>query len=161
MTKLNRRVRAILCPTEFDILFIKRTRPDRPSYWVAPGGGVEPHDASLESALYREIHEEICGEIDIHKLVHVTEQPAPYDAKTIVRQHFFLCTLKSYDFARRTGPEFANPANGLYEVDIVPCEHEVLQTLNILSDSLKDFLVENCHRLFELPDLRVNGLYKE
>lgn len=159
--KLNRRVRAILCLEQSDILLIKRTKPDRPSYWVAPGGGVESDDDSLESALYREISEEIGGEIDIHKLVYITEKPAKNDPQMVIRQHYFFCTLKSYDFTQRNGPEFSDPANGLYEVDIVPCELEYLQTLNILSEDLKQFLINNHQRLHELPDLRANGHYKE
>jgi hypothetical protein len=35
------------------LLAIRRDRPDRATYWVLPGGHVDPGDQSLEAALSR------------------------------------------------------------------------------------------------------------
>lgn len=55
----RRAVRAILLDDADRIVLLRRTRPDCPVYWVAPGGTVEPTDASLEAALQRELAEEL------------------------------------------------------------------------------------------------------
>jgi 8-oxo-dGTP pyrophosphatase MutT (NUDIX family) len=58
------------------LLAIRRDRPDRATYWVLPGGHVDPGDQSLEAALSREISEEIGGEADIASLLQVLESGA-------------------------------------------------------------------------------------
>ena len=55
------------------LLAIRRDRPDRATYWVLPGGHVDPGDQSLEAALSREISEEIAGEADITSLLQVLD----------------------------------------------------------------------------------------
>ncbi len=49
------RVRALLITSANELLTIKRIRPDGQSYWVLPGGGVDPGDATPEAALVREL----------------------------------------------------------------------------------------------------------
>ena len=56
---LNRRVRAILLTGRGTMLFIKRIKPNKPAYWVAPGGGVEHEDEDLMATLHRELFEEL------------------------------------------------------------------------------------------------------
>ncbi|MFI7709058.1 NUDIX domain-containing protein [Nonomuraea sp. NPDC049480] len=82
---MRERVRAILVTGDGHLLTIKRVRHGASPYWVLPGGGVEPGDATLEDALQRELDEEIAGEADVHALVHVLEAGAD-------RQYFFLAT---------------------------------------------------------------------
>jgi 8-oxo-dGTP pyrophosphatase MutT (NUDIX family) len=55
------RVRAVLVTPDGCLLAIRRDRPDRATYWMLPGGHVDPGDQSLEAALSREISEEIWG----------------------------------------------------------------------------------------------------
>lgn len=56
------RVRAVLVTPDNCLLAIRRDRPDRATYWVLPGGHVDPEDQNIEAALSREISEEIAGE---------------------------------------------------------------------------------------------------
>ena len=63
------RVRAVLVTPDGCLLAIRRDRPGRATYWVLPGGHVDPGDQSLEAALSREISEEIAGEAEITSLV--------------------------------------------------------------------------------------------
>ncbi|MEV7871034.1 NUDIX domain-containing protein [Streptomyces sp. NPDC088124] len=67
------RVRPVLVIADDTMPVIRRTRPGVPEYWVLPGGGVEPCDEPRETALHREIHEEIAGKADIIRLLHTTE----------------------------------------------------------------------------------------
>ncbi|MGH3631095.1 MAG: NUDIX domain-containing protein, partial [Sciscionella sp.] len=70
---MNERVRAILVTPTGTMLVIKRVRPGILPYWVLPGGGVEPSDASREAALHCEIHEELAGTAEIVSLLHVLQ----------------------------------------------------------------------------------------
>jgi len=54
------RVRALLVTRDGDLLTIRRTRPGLEPYWVLPGGGVDDGE-NLETALARELHEEIAA----------------------------------------------------------------------------------------------------
>lgn len=108
------RVRAVLVTPSATMLTIRRLRPGAPDpYWVLPGGHVEPTDASLEAALVREVREEVCGTPAIRGLLH-----------TLViggeRQHFYLADIASWCFEARTGPEFADPLNGAYDLEEIP-----------------------------------------
>lgn len=51
------RVRAVLVTPDNCLLAIRRDRPDRATYWVLPGGHVDPEDQNIEAALSREISE--------------------------------------------------------------------------------------------------------
>jgi ADP-ribose pyrophosphatase YjhB (NUDIX family) len=73
MRKMIDRVRAVLVTPDGCLLVIRRDRPDRATYWVLPGGHVDPGDQSLEAALSREISEEIAGMADITSLLHVLD----------------------------------------------------------------------------------------
>ena len=70
------RVRAVLVTPDGCLLAIRRDRPDRATYWVLPGGHVDPEDQNIEAALSREISEEIAGEADITSLLQVLDSAA-------------------------------------------------------------------------------------
>jgi ADP-ribose pyrophosphatase YjhB (NUDIX family) len=61
------RVRALLITPASDLLTIRRVRLGQDPYWVLPGSGVDAGE-DLETALVRELHEEIAGTADIHSL---------------------------------------------------------------------------------------------
>ncbi|WP_449344037.1 NUDIX domain-containing protein [Streptomyces pactum] len=58
---VKRTARALLIDGEDEpeLVLIKRTKPGEPPYWITPGGGVEPEDASVVAALHRELDEEL------------------------------------------------------------------------------------------------------
>jgi ADP-ribose pyrophosphatase YjhB (NUDIX family) len=96
------RVRAILVTDDERLLVIKRTRPGTPTYWVLPGGHVEPGDADLEAALHRELHEELAGDAAIHALVQILDGEDGSD-----RQYFYLRAFVPGD--SRTAPARSSP----------------------------------------------------
>ncbi|NED80348.1 NUDIX hydrolase, partial [Streptomyces sp. SID11233] len=59
---VKRTARAVLLDGE-DLVLIKRVKPGVDPYWVTPGGGVEPEDATVIEALHREVHEELGAKI--------------------------------------------------------------------------------------------------
>ncbi|MFG2645933.1 NUDIX domain-containing protein [Streptomyces sp. NPDC048370] len=79
------------------ILLIKRIKPGVPVYSVTPGGKVETSDATHEDALRRELKEEIAGETEDLRLLHVLEDGDD-------RQHFYLTPISTWSFEDRTGP---------------------------------------------------------
>ncbi|WP_324605536.1 MULTISPECIES: NUDIX hydrolase [unclassified Streptomyces] len=95
---MKERVRAVLVTADDTMLVIRRTKPDIPTYWVLPGGGVEPSDESREAALHREIHEEIAGKADIVRLLHTMQSDDE-------RQLFYLARIP----ASRLGPSRTGP----------------------------------------------------
>ncbi|WP_405680640.1 NUDIX domain-containing protein [Streptomyces sp. NBC_00190] len=123
------RVRAILLTPDRTLLLLRRTRPDRPVYWVLPGGGVEPGDASREHALRREIREEIAGEADITRLVHTLEGGQEH-------QFIYLANISTWSFDDRTGPEFTQEGRGEYHLDEIPFTEAALDELSIMPPQL-------------------------
>jgi ADP-ribose pyrophosphatase YjhB (NUDIX family) len=104
------RVRAILITPSGRMLAIRRDRPGRETYWVLPGGHVDPGDPDREAALSREVREEIAGETQISGLLYVLEE-------TGQRQYFYLARISSWSWADRTGPEFTEPGRGSYQLE--------------------------------------------
>lgn len=96
----RRTVRAILIDDEQRLVLRRRVRPGQPPYRVKPGGGVEPSDRDPESALHRELLEELGATIEIRSRVAITDIRANTGAADDV---FFLARLTSMDAARRTG----------------------------------------------------------
>ncbi|HZV51462.1 MAG TPA: NUDIX domain-containing protein [Candidatus Dormibacteraeota bacterium] len=145
------RVRALLITSANELLTIKRIRPDGQSYWVLPGGGVDPGDATPEAALVRELREELVAAIDIHSLVHVVEQGER-------REFVYLARVSRWSFADRYGPEFSDPERGEYHLEMLPLTAEKIGSVDIKPDEVRELVLHALHRgidLFELPDLRL------
>ncbi|BCJ70849.1 hypothetical protein CS0771_03930 [Catellatospora sp. IY07-71] len=130
------RVRAVLLDGD-DVLLFERTRPGVPRYWSVPGGGVEPGDANLLAALYRELDEELRAVVT--PPVPLTFVDAPREDGW-QRHHLFACRLVSMDFAGRYGHEFADPAKGTYDVVRVPFTAETIDELNLQPAGVAGYL---------------------
>jgi len=147
---VKERVRAVLITADQHLLTIRRTRPGQAPYWVLPGGGVEDSDSDRESALQRELHEELAATADIHSLIHVIERPDE-------RQYIYLARVHTWTFADRTGPEFTDPTRGDYHLDQIPLSADALRAISIKPDEIATLLTDHLAAgadLFTLPDLR-------
>ena len=134
------RVRAILLTNNDTVLFIKRVKPAKPAYWVAPGGGVENYDDNLEHALRRELFEELGASVDI--LEHAFTLHHIKAGKNL-EEHFYVCRLQHYDLSLRHGPEFGDPTRGQYIPDEIPLMPEALDRIDIKTPELRDWLLAN------------------
>ncbi|MDT0342197.1 NUDIX hydrolase [Streptomyces litchfieldiae] len=154
---VKRTARAILLDAA-DLIVIKRTKPGRPPYWITPGGGVEPGDATVLDALHREVYEELGAKVTdvvpafVDTVPHV---PGPGDGTPpgLKVQHFFACRLASMDPALRHGPEVDEPC-GTYEIVRLPFTPEGLASVDVVPVSLAAYLGRNIagiHALFA-PD---------
>ena len=144
------RVRAILVTPNNTMLVIKQVRPSVTPYRVVPGGGVEPTDPDRETALEREIQEEIVGEIDVISLLHTLESQNN-------RHYFYLATIKRWSFEDRNGPEFADDSHGEYLLEEVPLTPDGIASVDLKPGAIGDFLrsaLRTKDGLFSLPDLR-------
>ncbi|MEV6982913.1 NUDIX domain-containing protein [Sphaerisporangium sp. NPDC051017] len=148
---MKERVRAILVTPSGTLLTIKRMRPGVEPYWVLPGGGVEPTDASLEAGLAREIREELDGEAVVHALVKVNEDGDQ-------REYFYLARIAHWDPDRRTGPEFADPAQGEYIVEEIPLTAEGIGRIALKPTSIAGLIADRAAELFHLADLRTQRI---
>lgn len=151
---MNERVRAVLITPANEVVTIRRERPGTAAYWVLPGGGVEPTDASLEDALHREVHEELAGKAKVHSLIHILDG-------TDDRQFIFLARIDTWSFGDRRGPEFAEAGRGTYELDLVPFTPAGLASINLKPDAVAQFLAAAMRSgtdPFDLPDLRTSHI---
>jgi 8-oxo-dGTP pyrophosphatase MutT (NUDIX family) len=139
-------VRAVLLDEDRLILF-RRTVPGRPLYWTAPGGHVEPGDATLEDTLHREMLEELGATVG---------SVTPLTTLTCVRQegiktqHVYGCRLVEMDLALRCGPEFSEPGRGVYEVVRLPLHPGEIAAVNLVPEELGDYLADHITHLPEL-----------
>lgn len=136
----RRAARAILIDQSDRLVLVKRTKPEQPAYWTAPGGGVEETDASLEGALRRELAEELGAEVAGPSRVFLCSSPSD---NGLVVQHFFLARLVTMDESARSGPEFEDPTRGSYVVDRVNLRGDDVASLDVKPSALKDFIVAN------------------
>jgi 8-oxo-dGTP pyrophosphatase MutT (NUDIX family) len=141
-------VRAVLLDGD-EIVVFRRTRPGVPVYWAFPGGGVEKEDPDLESALLRELDEELSARVGelvpLITLANLNPQGKPE------LQHLYACRLISMDFDSRHGPEFSNPDKGGYEVERVAFTPEALGDLLLVPPPLADYVRANLDTIRELP----------
>lgn len=147
---MKERVRAVLVTQTNTLLLIKRTRPGVPWYWVLPGGGVEPTDASREAALHREIREELAGTAEIVSLLHVL-------GTADERHYIYLARITNWSFDERTGPEFTMPGRGEYALEEIPLSVAGLDRVALKPDAIAAFLrgaLQSQGGLFAQPDLR-------
>ncbi len=143
---VKRTARAILLDGP-DLIVIKRTKPGRPPYWITPGGGVEPSDASVLDALHREVHEELGAEVTdvvpafVDTVPH-TPEPGERTPPGLKVQHFFVCRLAAMDPSLRHGPEVEAP-RGTYEIVRLPFTPEGLASVDLVPASLRAYLSRN------------------
>ncbi|MFI7532528.1 NUDIX domain-containing protein [Streptosporangium sp. NPDC049376] len=129
-------VRAVILDDDRLVLF-RRTVPGQDLYWSIPGGHVEPQDASLEHTLHREVLEELGAVVsDVTPLT--TLECVRDDGVKI--QHVYGCRLVSMDLALRCGPEFSDPARGVYEVVRLPLDPAEITAVNIVPPELGAYL---------------------
>ncbi|MEU3600807.1 NUDIX hydrolase [Streptomyces sp. NPDC006798] len=155
---VKRTARAVLLDGD-DLILIKRTRPGVDPYWLTPGGGVEPGDASVVDALHREVDEELGAQItDVVPCFVDTVEHIGGDGTTGVTgvkvQHFFVCRLVAMDPARRHGPEMDEP-QGEYEIVRVPFSRMGIAGVHLVPLSLRHYLDGNIEgvRALHSPDL--------
>lgn len=138
---MKQRVRAVLITPQHTMLAIKRIRPDTPVYWVLPGGGVEDSDESLESALHREVWEEIAGRAEITGLLHTLESDNE-------RQYFYLAHIEEWNFDKRSGPEFTRNDRGEYLLEEIPLTPDGLNTINLkpeeIAHKIRESIADGC-----------------
>ncbi|OON79238.1 NUDIX domain-containing protein [Streptomyces tsukubensis] len=141
---VKRTARAVLLDGDHLIL-IKRTKPGVDPYWVTPGGGVEPEDATVVAALHREVHEELGAKISdvvpcfVDTVEHIGEDA---DSTGVKVQHFFVCHLESMDTSLRHGPEIEEPC-GTYEIVRVPFTRIGIASVHLVPLSLRHYLDGN------------------
>lgn len=153
---LKRTARAVVLDGP-DLVLIKRTRPGSPApYWVMPGGGVEPEDATLAEAMRREVHEELGARVAgaVPVLVDTEPTTAADGTAGVKVQVFFACRLVSLDPAERHGPEVEHP-NGSYDIVRVPFTRDGLAAVDLVPVAAAHYLRENLEGVLSLVDARV------
>lgn len=140
---VKRTARAILLDSN-DLILIKRTKPGVDPYWLTPGGGVEPEDATVVDALHREVDEELGAKITdvVPCFVDTVEHIEGSGVKGVKVQHFFVCRLDSMDLSRRHGPEIDAPC-GEYDVVRVPFSRVGIAAVHLVPLSLRHYLDGN------------------
>ncbi|HWF83190.1 MAG TPA: NUDIX domain-containing protein [Streptosporangiaceae bacterium] len=150
---MTERVRAVLITPDNQLLTIRRVRSGQEPYSVLPGGGVEPGE-DLDTALARELREEMAATADVHSLLLILQEHNE-------RQYFYLARPHAWSAkpADRTGSEFNDPARGTYQLQPVQLSAQALTAANLKPDLLAQFLISHVTAgddLFVLPDLRAS-----
>lgn len=149
------KARAVLITESGKLLLIRRQPPEQDhTWWVLPGGGIDPEDNSLEDAACREVLEATGGELSIHSLVQIAE--------TRTWQAIFLGRIIGADEAKRSGPELTD-GSGSYFFDEQPLDAGVLSGLDLWPLPTHDWLTARLAEgadLFTLPDLRTTEILR-
>ncbi|MEU6080332.1 NUDIX hydrolase [Streptomyces sp. NPDC047108] len=152
---VKRTARAILLDGD-QMILIKRTKPGYAPYWITPGGGVEPGDATVVDALHREVDEELGAKVTdvVPVFVDTVEHISDGGVTGVKVQHFFLCRLESMDTSRRHGPEVDEPC-GQYEIVRIPFTRVGIASVEVVPLSLRHYLDGNIEgvRALHAPDL--------
>lgn len=118
-------------------MFLRRGWPGGSTYYETVGGGVEADDADLESALRREVMEEIGATIGpVTEFLTVTE---PGERVTVVR-HYFRADVRDMDPDRRNGPELDDPDTGDFSPVRVPLDVAAVAALGLQPAELAHYL---------------------
>lgn len=136
----RRTARAILIDDRHRLVLIRRTKPGQAPYWKTPGGGVEDTDSSIEAALHRELAEELGAEVAGASRVFLLSSPS--DAGVAIA-HIFVARLTTLDESARSGPEFADPSRGGYEVDRIDLRGDDLASIDLRPATVKEFILAN------------------
>lgn len=135
------RVRAIILKNN-QLLTIKREKTDI-TYFVFPGGGVEPGEG-LEEAMKRECKEELGVDVNIVK-EFVSERFDRGEIKQL--EHFYICDIASGELGTGNGPEYDENSNyeGTHEIEWLNIDDNILnydlrpkEVVIKLINSLKD-----------------------
>ncbi|WP_431043240.1 NUDIX domain-containing protein [Streptomyces sp. P1-3] len=150
---VKRTARAILLDGDIEpeMILIKRTKPGEEPYWITPGGGVEPEDATVVDALHREVDEELGAKVShvVPAFVDTVSHSLHHAAHGVKVQHFFVCRLDSMDLSRRHGPEVDEPC-GEYEVVRIPFTHKGIASVGMVPPSLQAYLDANVEGVLAL-----------
>jgi 8-oxo-dGTP diphosphatase len=134
---MRQRVGAIIFEDDA-IILLKRVTEER-TYWVFPGGEIDPGETK-EEAMVRECKEELGIDVKILKpfteLVHY-----PYGNKQ--KEYFFLCEKTGGRLGTGTGPEFSGDPKYAYRgsYEAVKVTKKEIQDLNLLPEEVKKMLV--------------------
>lgn len=134
--------RAIVIDDKERLLLFKRIRDGREPYWNAPGGGVEPTDASLEAAMRRELAEELGAEVSSAGRVFIHSAPSR-TADGLAVHHYFLVRLLALDVSACHGPEFGDQGRGIYELQRISLRTGDLAAIDVHPPALKEFILTN------------------
>ena len=135
------RVRAVLVDDTDEMVVFRRIRAGRDPYYSTPGGGVEPGDTSLAGALRRELDEELRAEIS--DPVSLLAIDRVHDNGKHNRHLIFAARLLSMRPHDKYGPEFDDPARGVYELASIPFTPAAIAGSNLRPEPLKQYLEAN------------------
>ncbi|GAA1019566.1 hypothetical protein Aple_087350 [Acrocarpospora pleiomorpha] len=142
MDPVRHSVRALLFDGDELVLF-RRDKAGREPYWITPGGGIEETDASPETALRRELEEELGATAG--PVVPVFSLVEPDYRSTV-----YVARLVEMDLSRRDGDEFGDDSG--HEIQRI--RPEDVGTVNFVPVELREFVIENAAVLPSLVDAR-------
>lgn len=122
---------AIILNEENKIFIARRKKGLRlEGFWEFPGGKLE-HGEELETALKREIFEELEIKIEIKKLLHI--KPYQYDANNANLVLFYLCQLPQNQKIKLNDHDDAKfcDVSELRKLKLLPANEEVLGMLEV------------------------------
>jgi ADP-ribose pyrophosphatase YjhB (NUDIX family) len=103
LPELSSRVRAVILREDGTVLMDRTHHADREVFYWLPGGGTEPGETS-EEALRRELMEEAAVEIDVGRLLYVSEN-------LFVESGDYRHEIILYRLARIVGEPHGEPAD--------------------------------------------------